>query len=296
MNFLSFQTKLIKLPYEEQEFLKILSIAFEPVSQSNMMAILDNCNIRDDEGQKINATRVREIRAKLDKETWINVNTNGRMSSLPSNRELIMRIAIKEDTFGIYLTETRKLYPFKDYSRRPRNFEVCISELRVSLYTHNTERQEEVLDAISHFYASDWKEFGFFKQFFLPFDADLFDKFGEDIKVSALKTVLFESLYELDSINELTLYLETKSAKVPEGVKNSFVPYLHTIYLLKGDTKNANLLLPKAKKTNTKLTRQAWIKLLEGAYPKALKNLDQALLNVQKSTSRIKKKITSIEL
>jgi len=288
MNFLSFQTKLIQLPYEEQEFLKILSIAFEPVSQGNMMEILSKSNIRDENGQRITATRVREIRAKLDTETWINVNTNGRMSSLPSNRELIMRIAIKEDTFGVYYTEIRKLYPFKEYAQRPRNFEVCISDLRVALYTHNTQRQDEILDAISHYYAKDWQEFGFFKQFFLPFDAELFDQFGEDIKVSALKTVLFESLYELDSIDDLTLYLEGKSAKVPEGEKNSFIPYLHTIYLLKGHTAKATQLLAKEKKTNTLLTREGWIKILEGAYPKALKNLDQALLNILKNTTKTK--------
>lgn len=289
MNFRSFQTKLIQLPYEEQEFLKILSIAFEPVSQSNMMAILDKSNIRDEDGQKINATRVREIRSKLDQETWINVNSNGRMSSLPSNRELIMRIAIKEDTFGIYFTEIRKLYPFTDHTQRPRNFEVCISDLRVALYTHNTVQQDDVLDAISRYYAKDWHEFGFFKQFFLPFDAELFDKFGEDIKVSALKTVLFESVYELDSIDELILYLEAKSAKIPEGEKNSFTPYLHIIYLLKGNTNKATQLLNKEKKNNTWLTRQGWIKILEGAYPKALKSLDQALLNVQKSTGHSNK-------
>ncbi len=284
MNFLSFQTKLIQLPYEEQEFLKILSIAFEPVSQSNMMSILEKSNIRDEEGQKINATRVREIRAKLDTETWINVNTNGRMSSLPSNRELIMRIAIKEETFGVYYTEIRKYYPFKEYAQRPRNFEVCISDLRVALYMHNTDRTDELLDAISRHHARDWQEFGFFKQFFLPFDAELFDTFGEGIKVSALKTVLFESLYELDSIDELTLYLEGKSDQIPEGQKNSFTPYLHTIYLLKGNVAKATKLLAKEKKTNTLLTRKGWINFLEGSYTKSLKNLDQVLLNVQKST------------
>ena len=285
MKFPSFQTKLIQLPYEEQEFLKILSIAFEPVSQSNMMSILQNANIRDEEGQKINATRVREMRSKLDTETWINVHSNGRMSSLPSNRELIMRIAIKEDTFGVYLTEIRKHYPYKEYARRPRNFEVCISELRVALYTHNTARQDEVLDAISHHHARDWQEFGFFKQFFLPFDAELFDKFGEEIKVSALKTVLFESLYELDPIDELTVYLEGKSDEIPEGEKNRFIPYLHTIYLLKGHLDKANKLLLKEKKANTLLTRKGWIKFLEGSYPKSLKYLDEALLHVQKSTT-----------
>lgn len=284
MDVNTFRKRYKELDPVEQEFLKILAIAYEPINQTNMATLLKECEIRNEKGGTIYGPQVKEYRELLDAGGWLSLNEKNEMQVTPERRELVMRMAVIDPNFKRFVRTLERILPYREWYQynKPRNFNVCLRELRISLYDGNTKRVEEVLADLMNFYPQDWEQSQFFDQFFAPFDPEWLSTFPPDMQALAIGHLLQPRMAALEPLDELlqllTKWLDEK-ALAPLAAQ-----LLATPFLWQGRFDEAAKLLDSEQHSFDKLTRKGVLEFFKGQNSEALRSFDDSLKLLKKET------------
>ena len=268
----------------EQDMLKLLSIAYEPVNQSNMVDLLRECEIRNEKGSFVQGPQVKEYRELLDAGGWLKLGEKNEMQVHPDRRELVMRMAVIDPQFKRYVRNLEKLFPYREWfqSNKPRNFEVCLRELRISMYEGNLKRVEEVLSDLGSFYSGEWQECRFFEHFFSPFDPVWLSTFPPDIQALAMSQLLEKRISELDAPDELINILE--EWLIREELSTYAARLLFLPLIRQGKFDEAAHLLEKDPVIVDKLAKKGVVAFFKGHNSEALRFFDEGIKLWRKET------------
>ncbi len=292
MNLETFKKQFENLDSTEQDFLKILSIAYEPISSTNMKTLLNRSGLT--KNRRVYTTIVvKEYKNMLSSLKWIELDEKSRMTCQKAYEEMIMRIAVTDDRFDFFVERIRQIMPAKDWLR-PRSFDVCLRELRLSLYQDDSETFNTIMQDIQRYYGREWNNSSFYENFFLPFDPESFDLFSPTVQTSAISFLLFEHINKLKPIDAFISFIEGK-VNIGGEERSSFTPFLNSGYLFLGALEKSERLLSNSDDSSDFYVRKAMIEFMKGDYKKALLEYKVAIRLARKETGDKKFQFLGIE-
>jgi len=161
MNFKKFRQKFIALTDFEQDFLKIMSLAYEPVNQTTLVSLLNECDIKTAHGIQFNGTIVKGCWQKLS-DDWLSFRKENKVEIKPKLTEWVMRMVAVDKRFDEWVREIQGLLPYRQW-HRPLSFEAAIRELRMALYQNRISGISEILRDINMYYPFKFGESKFFE-------------------------------------------------------------------------------------------------------------------------------------
>ncbi|MBI5914440.1 MAG: ATP-dependent helicase [Bacteroidetes bacterium] len=277
MDINTFRHRFKELSATEQDLLKILTIAYEPIGQTNLVHLLRECDIRSEKGTYIQAPQVKEYRELLDAGGWLDFGPKGEMVVAEKYRELAMRMAVIDKQFKNFVRNIQRVLPYREWMWGPRNYEVCIRELRIALYEGELKRAEEVMGDLHRFHLALWVESDFFKTFFSPFDAEWLSTFPEVIQAMAIGQLLEDGLARLEPTDEYVAYLEnngwfSEREKMKTGLK-----LMSNLLLRQGRFDEALKMAEREPASFGRLARMGTALYFKGENALALRYFDEGL-------------------
>ena len=284
MDISIFRQRFKDLDPIEQDILKILTITFEPVNQTNLTSLLREFDIRNDRGNFIQGPQIKEYRELLDAGGWLLLGPKGEMQVAEKYRELAMRMAVIDPQFKRFSRGVSRMFPYREWNFGPRNFEVCIRDLRISLYEGNLKRVQEVMTDVMRFYHAEWEHADFFGKFFKPFDAEWLSTFPPDIQLLAIGQMIEEHISKLEPVDELMDFLINydwlnDKKKAETGAPLMFLPLMR-----KGKFDEILVLLDKEPTSFEKLARRGMLDFFTVKNREALYSFDEGLKLLRKET------------
>ncbi len=235
MDIQTFRQRFKELDETERIMLKLLAIAYEPVNQTTMVNLLRECDIRTDRGNYLQGPQVKEYRELLDAGGWLHLNLKLEMKVADKFRELVMRMAVIDKEFKGYVRHIQKVLPYREWMWGPRNFEVCIRELRIALYEGNVKRVEEVIADMDRYYKEAWAGSDFFKNFFTPFNAEWLATFPDVIQGMALHQLLSQAVNDLSPATEFLDYIAANNWLTDKEKQKPILGILVLYHTLRGE-------------------------------------------------------------
>ena len=104
MSFKEFENRFKALTEEEQDFLKIMSIAYEPLSQSAIIKLMINCGIYSQKGKRFDTKTSKVYLNKLTKNGFLEKPYRGEWQCKHPDVEFIMRLASEDADFKLYIS------------------------------------------------------------------------------------------------------------------------------------------------------------------------------------------------
>ncbi len=293
MDLNTFRQRFKNLHPVEQDILKMLTTAYEPVNQTALVNLLRDGDIRNSQGNFIQAAQVKEFRELLDAGGWLKLSPKGEMQVSEKYRELVMRMAVIDPQFKTFVRVINKQFPYREWSFGPRNFEVCLRDLRIALYEGNLKRSQEVMADVARFFLEEWVKEDFFGHFFSPFDADWLSTFPFEIQVLALGQLMEEAISKLEPVEDYVQFviqqgwLEDKK-KAENGAALLFMPLMR-----QGKFGEAEKILDKEPNSFSKTARKGAAEFFMGNNYEALRSLEESAKQFRKESSLRKGTIPS---
>ncbi|MCU0346804.1 MAG: DEAD/DEAH box helicase [Saprospiraceae bacterium] len=235
MDISTFRQRFKELDETERIILKLLTITYEPVNQTTMVNILRECDIRTERSTQILGPQVKEYRELLDAGGWLYLGPKGEMQVADKFRELVMRMAVVDKDFRGYVRNIQKVLPYREWMWGPRNFEVCIRELRIALYEGNVKRVEEVIADVERYHKEAWAKSDFFKNFFTPFNAEWLATFPDVIQGMALNQLISQAIQDLAGADPFIKFLEENNWFADKEKLKSIIGTLTLYHTVRGD-------------------------------------------------------------
>jgi superfamily II DNA or RNA helicase len=209
MDINTFRQQFKQLSPIEQDMLKLLAIAYEPVNQTTMQNLLKDAGVRQANGTQILGTHIKEYRELLDETGWLRLGEKAEMRVAAGRLELVMRMAVIDARYKKMVRLIQKEFPYKNlFHMRPSGLNACLREMRIALYEGDMGHFGEVLhDAVTHF-SGEWEQVNFFGEFFSPFDPGWLRTFPENIQelsISHLLTAAFDKLEAVSPFEQFAL-------------------------------------------------------------------------------------------
>jgi superfamily II DNA or RNA helicase len=257
MDVNTFLSRYKTLSTSEQDILKILSIAYEPVNQNALTTLLKMCDIRRSNGTQITSPMVKEYRELLDEAEWLRLGVKNEIQVASKYLELVMRMAVIDDRYKKFVKAIQKEFPYREFfSYRPRSFEVCIREMRIALYEGNLPRFAEVMMEATQYFSDSFSKFNFFGRFFSPFDPEWLKTFPFNIQQISIGELIKRAIDDLEQAEE---YVQFTLDNHWENKKETGEPFYSQLFLqrlLQGDFKTAFDLVEKEPLGFGKIARQ----------------------------------------
>ncbi|MCB0518776.1 MAG: DEAD/DEAH box helicase [Lewinellaceae bacterium] len=273
----TFRQRFKDLHPVEKEMLKILSVAYEPCNQNEMVNLLRECDIRNDKGTHIQAPQVKEYRELLDAGGWLQFRDQEEMQVAEKYRELVMRMAVIDPQFKTFVRAVTKLFPYREWNLGPRNFDVCIRDLRIALYEGNLSRSQEVILDILRFFKEEWAQTEFFFQFFHPFDPDWLATFPPDIQALALLQMIGEAMSKLEPVDELLDFVKNNGWLDNKKTSDTGISLLILPLVQMGRFAEAEALVDKLPTSFSKLLNRGMVEFFTKRNNEALHSFDEGL-------------------
>ncbi len=282
MDLTTFRQRFKELDEVERIMLKLLAIAYEPINQSMMVSLLHECDVRNDRGNYVQSPHVKEYRELLDAGGWLHLGLKLEMQVAEKVRELVMRMAVVDTNFKSYVRNIQKVLPYREWMWGPRNYDVCIRELRIALYEGNQKRVDEVIGDIERFHPNDWATSDFFKNFFSPFDPEWVATFPEVIQGMAIGQLVNQSLVDLTPADGYVAYLEKNGWMTDKEKKKTGVVILSSLLHRQGRFQEALKLAEKEEASFGRLLRIATSLYFLGQNKLALSYFEEGLKSFRK--------------
>lgn len=277
MDITTFRQRFKELSETEQILLKILTIAYEPIGQTNVVTILRECEIRNERGSYIQLPALKDYREMLDAGGWLRFGPKGEMMVAEKFQELVMRMAVVDKNFKDYVRCIQKVMPYREWMWGPRSFGGCLRELRIAMYEGSVKKVEEVIADLQRYFAKDWTDSDFFNQFFSPFDAEWFSTFPEAIQAMALGQLIEESVKSLEPVGPFVSFLENNNWLTNKDKQKQGLPMMSNLLLRKGRFDEA-LQLAQAEATSyARLARIGAAHYFLGDVSLALRHFEESL-------------------
>ncbi|MBI1225057.1 MAG: ATP-dependent helicase [Bacteroidetes bacterium] len=282
MDLNTFRQRFKDLDEAERTILKLLTIAYEPISQSTMVTLLQECDVRNDRGNSLQVPQVIEYRELLDAGGWLHLGFKNEMQVSDKVRELVMRMAVVDTKFKSYVRNIQKVLPYREWMWGPRNYDVCIRELRIALYEGNQKRVDEVIGDIERFHPNDWAASDFFKNFFTPFNAEWMATFPEVIQGLAIGQLVSHSLTELSAADEYVGYLKNNGWLTDKEKSKTGAVILFNLVLQQGNFDEALKLAEKEEASFGRYLRMGTALYFKGENKLALSYFEEGLKSFRK--------------
>lgn len=284
MQFKTFREKFKALAKDKQDFLKIMSIVYEPMNQTNLAKAINACHVKSPSGNKFSGPDVKAYVQILSGE-WIDEPIYNKYQIKPHLIEWVMRMAIIDSKFDEWARDVQNILPYKEWYT-PKSYEAIIRELRIALYQGRVQSIMEVLNDVETYYPLKFAESNFFEKFFSPFNPKWMATFPIEIQNIALENLVFDKIFSLEPIDDLLAFmLDNPNITHPEKGKK-FRSFVNTIYLLQGRLEDAVEMLTKEKDPVLMNKRAAWVNFLKGEHLLAVKYFDDSLKQYRKEAGR----------
>ncbi len=282
MDLTTFRQRFKELDEVERTILKLLAIAYEPINQSMMVTLLQECDVRTDRGNGVHGPQVKEYRELLDAGGWLHLGLKLEMQVAEKVRELVMRMAVVDKNFKSYIRHIQKVLPYREWMWGPRNYDVCIRELRIALYEGNQKRVDEVIGDIERFHPADWANSDFFKNFFSPFNPEWMATFPEVIQGLAIGQLVTYALVELSPANEYLAYLENNGWLTDKEKAKTGAVILSSLLHRQGRFDEAMKLAEKEEASFGRFLRIGTALFFKGQHKLALSYFEEGLKSFRK--------------
>jgi superfamily II DNA or RNA helicase/tetratricopeptide (TPR) repeat protein len=282
MDLNTFRQRFKELDEVERIMLKLLAIAYEPINQSMMVTLLHECDVRNDRGNYVQGAQVKEYRELLDAGGWLHLGLKLEMQVAEKVRELVMRMAVVDTNFKGYVRHIQKVLPYREWMWGPRNYEVCIRELRIALYEGNQKRVDEIIGDIERFHPADWAASNFFKNFFSPFNSEWMATFPDVIQGMALGQLVAQASVDLAPADEYIAFLEKNGWLTEKEKSKTGASILSGLLLHQGRFDEALKLAEKEPASFGRLLRIGTSHFFQGQNKLALNYFEEGLKSFRK--------------
>lgn len=275
MDFKKFRQKFIALTDFEQDFLKIMSLAYEPVNQTTLVSLLNECDIKTAHGIQFNGTIVKGCWQKLS-DDWLSFRKENKVEIKPKLTEWVMRMVAVDKRFDEWVRGVQGEMPYREW-HRPMSFGAAIRELRMALYQNRIIGITDILRDIDMYYPIKFGESKFFEKFFHPFSPKWLATFPSSIQNIALEQLVREAVINLKPVDEYVNFM-LESSHLDDVENGKMVrSLLRDIFLLQGKLAETAELLTKEKDPVQLNIGAAWINFLKGENKLALNYFEDAL-------------------
>ncbi len=283
-----FRQRFKDLNPAEQDILKLLTIAYEPVNQSSMVHLLREFDIRNDKGNYIQSPQVKDFREMLDAGGWLILGEKGEMQVSEKYRELTMRMAVIDPQFKRFARGINRMFPYREWNFGPRNFTVCIRDLRIAMYEGDLVRVTEVLQDAVRYFPEEWQNAGFFGKFFEPFDPDWVTTFPQEIQLLAIGQMIDLHIAKLDPVDELIDFLKSNDWSGNKKKLETTAGLLAMPLIFQGKFGELKTLLSEEPTSPEKLARQGMVAFFQKNNNEALTFFEEGLRLYKKDTGHKK--------
>ncbi len=271
MDLSTFRKRFKELSPTEQEFLKVLTIVYEPINQTNMMNLLRSCEIKNERGVNISSADVRRFKEMLDAGGWLQLGEGNELQVAPDKCELVMRMAVVDPRFKNFVTEIERTLSYRNlYFIGSESFTTILRSLRIRLYEGDILRTNELLNLLYIYFPLKWRESRFFEVFFLPLDKEWFATFPIQIQTLALGTIIRGKTDAAEPTGELLQIAEKwlKDKKTASQAANMLI----LPYLWQGRFEEAEKLLNYLSPPRNRVLWKAILQYTKGQADEALKS------------------------
>lgn len=162
MNIKTFQKRFKALSNVEQDILKVLSIAYEPVDTHVFLNILKNSGIQRESGAPLTLHHLDHYRDMLNAGDWLEKTRNDEIAVAEKVVELVMRMAVIDPKFKSFARHIQKHLPYRN-GMRPRTYGAGIRELRLALYDGSVSKVREIVSDLMSYYGFQFMQANFSK-------------------------------------------------------------------------------------------------------------------------------------
>ena len=282
MTYKDFRRRFKQLSPVEQQFLKLVSLFYEPVAHTMMANSASQLNLLDTDGKPVTATRSRELVAGLIEKGLLTSVGTSRFQCTEALEEWIMREAVVDPNFNFLSATMRRLYPYKNWGK-PFSFEACMRELRITIYRGEEDKLGEVMTDILVHYGEQWQQTSFFARMFTPFDKRWLYTFPPRIQTVIVEQLAHERLHTLTSIADLVDFVDTHP-RSDEAIGAQLREGLYGPMLLCGMSEEITGWLLREKSQYLTHVCRGGIDLIEGRVESALAHYRKSLTFVGRAT------------
>lgn len=284
MQLKDFRDKFNSLTPLEQNLLKILAIANEPIGEAKLVAIVNSIGIGAEPGYLFDPKQFKVYKARLEKFGWTDANFENQIEVKEEYVEAIMRKAVIQEHFDGWVREIQTILPYREWYK-PRNHKVCFREMRIALYQGNVGRFKDVMEEASVYF---WKLFDptdFFNSFFKPFKPSWLQTFPLEVQTMALNFLMLGAAYELEPVEEYMSFIRNHKLLNNKEQGAEFRSQLITVLIYQGKMNEVEQLLEEESYILNKHKRTGWFSIIKGNYAIGKKYLDESLKLHQKQFS-----------
>lgn len=282
----------------EKACVQFCSIAYEPLSQTSLMRLLQLAKVKDEQQRTPYQNAMRAAKEKLLEKGLIEIapHTVGNFQCSPAIADLVLQKIVNQSEFNRYAAVIRQEFPVRRWYYRPENFERVVREIRIAIYQKNfTEFNNHLRDAYN-FFPKEIEELDIYDKFFNhPFNPELLEDMPAPFQAEVMETLVHRAFNTLAEIGGYKAYLLKKIDNDDTQKGPIFRTLLASCLILKGEWKNAQVINNvDATKQPLALARNAWIEFLLGKNEDALSSYQLALKEHRKKIGKKKAYFTGL--
>ena len=278
---LQLMTKYYQLEDFEKRILQLCSIIYEPMSITNITKCVKRCNILSKQNTPITNPKLTQYFDKFSSLGLATKNYKKHAYVRSEIIELLTTEASKNDYFLDYLNVVQDVIHINTYSwsRHPDNIIRCIRDVRIGLYTKNTDMFYKSLDTAYNSFPELYKKSDYTSKLFdNPFRLEWFKELPLPIQAKFLPDVFISKFINLHSIEPQVSLLTNYQNFTQEQGGHEFRNSMANLLIFKGQLDEAEALIKQDLENIPEAqSNLAWIYFLRGENLQAIAQYELAL-------------------
>ena len=271
MDLKKFRSEWNLLTDKEQDMLKVVAIAYEPLSRKDTAALFNETGIRTSAGLKFSDTNARPDLLKLMSDGFLSEDRILKLTVTKHHCEWVMRMAVIDTRFKDFVRDVQRIFPYRNWSFQPRNFATTLRDLRIAFYQGDLKRVEEISKDVITYYPKEWSESKFYQNIFEPFDPKWVGTFPKQIQGLIVSGLLADAV---DNVREADIYLQFIEDKpdLKKELGKDLERQLFLYHLQRGNLKEVERLGDDSASDAARFLRRGVVNFLKGYNEEALNN------------------------
>ena len=271
MDLKKFRSEWNLLNDKEQDMLKVVAIAYEPLSRKNTAALFNETGIRTSAGLKFSDSNARPYLLKLMSDGFFTEDRTLKMTVTKHHREWVMRMAVIDARFKEFVRDTQRILPYRNWSFQPRSFETALRDLRIAFYQGDLKRVEEISKDVITYYPKEWSESTFYQDIFEPFDPKWVGTFPKQIQGLIVSGLLADAV---GNVREADIYLKfiESNPDLKKELGKDLERQLFLYNLQRGNLSEVERLGDDSSSDASRFLRRGVVNFLKGYNEEALSN------------------------
>ena len=281
MDLKKFRSEWNLLNEKEKDMLKVIAIAYEPLSRKNTAALLNETGIRTSAGLKFSDSNARPYLLKLMSDGFLSEDRTLKITVVKHHREWVMRMAVIDRRFKDFVRDIQRILPYRNWSFQPRNFATALRDLRIAFYQGDLKRVEEISSDVATYYPKEWSESSFYQDVFEPFDPKWVGTFPKQIQGLIVSGLLADAVENVREADTFLQFIEEKP-ELKKELGKDLERQLFLYHLQRGNLNEVERLGDDSASDASRFLRRGVVNFLRG-------NNDEALNNFSKGGKLYKK-------